>query len=152
MPGLRITFDRRWPAIFEKHPQPWRMDTTTATGPAVIDAAGSVVVEGDAHLTYWLYDLYEYLLYTFRDYVAAANCQYWTPIVVSYHPLPWWWHRHLEYDGGPAEEEHTVFDAEGVRVFDCMGDDPNILAYAALYALAVFVECRIRTREVVEAQ
>jgi len=153
MPGLRVTFDRRWPVIFEKHPWPWRMDTGTAEGPTVIDAVGDVVVEGDLHLTYWLYDLYTYTMRPLCDYGIGFNPSYWMPAVLYNHPLPWRYQRRVYYRSGrTAEETHTVVDAFSVRVFACMVDDPDWLAFAALYDLANFVECRIRTREVAAAQ
>jgi hypothetical protein len=100
---MRVTWSRRWPALFESHPVPWQVQTTTEyadTGEhqsrQIIDAELNVVItftDADDLLFYQLWSLYLYAIpplsiSSLRSRLPENIARRW-PQVLQSHQLPW---------------------------------------------------------------
>lgn len=107
MTGLRVTYNREWPAIFEKHPVPWSRDVVGDTGRSVIIDANGVCIDTSRHpgrVATWLFELY---LYVVAD--AYAGITGWVPTaILRSRPLPW-----------SIEEQATEIATDEAHVWQC---------------------------------
>jgi len=115
MAGIRLTLDRKWPALFIRHPPPWRLNSFRgAEASSVTDGRGRVVAAGSARrMQYRVMDLYAYV----APHVGITGVRRTRglPEILLYNPLPW------------RDDHAAFFDADDLT-------DINPAVYLRLYA------------------
>jgi hypothetical protein len=152
MSGLRLTLRRNWPAIFAKHPIPWRMVQQVVTREYVRDVNPSLVVgqmmrsirdandhtvsESDYNVVVQsrLMDLYDYVM-PIEQRSQCRMLRFWVPMVLLRHPTPWT--RRLNPD--------RLVNRNGDVVMRCSDASEDVVQ--AMLDLAAIAAVRMREQE-----
>lgn len=88
---MRVTLNRHWAQLFERHPVPWRLERPPRGEYAVLlDNTGRVIVVGDrAYVRHYFVALYLYVVPWPGITQNMPPVDYAIPTALQWHPLPW---------------------------------------------------------------